>query len=410
MIAILLINYNSDNLTINCINSIFKFEVKNEFIIAVLDNSEISSNLLSNYIKLSPNFEKISYFFPNKNLGFSGGIEYLYEKLKYKNIDFFYILNNDCIVNIDTIDNIVNHSSKNIDTVYSSKILLPNNNTWFEGGIYNDFLGITRHVPYSEFSASNKKFLSGCAILIPSLIIKKIGLFDKKFFLYGEDLDYSIRLIREGYKLDICLSSIVNHSVGGSSKTKSFAAYYNYVTNTVGAFIHRANFFKSILILFIYLLKSFYLMIFEMRNIKNNLGHVAGLYNAYVYFFNYKEIINFLFFGFIVSSFQIIINILFVDFFNFDEIISYRITYIPVVYLSYFLHSNFTFNSNSNLDIKFPLFLLQSIFSYFIGEIIYSIFLMFVNYKISLLGSILLTAFFSFYFNKIIVFGKVKRQ
>lgn len=147
-----------------------------------------------------------------------------------------------------------------------------------------------------------------------------------------------------------------------------------------------------------------------MRNIKNNLGHLIGLYNGYVSFFNYKEIINFVFFGFIVTAFQIIINILCVDFLNFDEIISYRVTYIPVVYLSYFLHSNFTFNSNSNLDIKLPLFLLQSICSYFIGEVIYSIFLNFINYKISLLGSILITAFFSFYFNKIIVFRKVNNQ
>lgn len=134
MIAILLINYNSDNLTINCIDSIFKYEVKNEFIIAVLDNSEISNNLLYTYIKKSSNPDKILYFFPNKNLGFAGGIEYLYEKLKHKNLDYFYILNNDCTVNINTIDNIINQSSENTDTVYSSKILLPNNNTWFEGG------------------------------------------------------------------------------------------------------------------------------------------------------------------------------------------------------------------------------------------------------------------------------------
>jgi GT2 family glycosyltransferase len=408
MIAILIINYNSDLLTIKCIESIFESKNFTDFFVSILDNSDSTTGELISFINNIVDKDRILLFHSGNNLGFAGGIDYLYNKTKSNNITHYYILNNDCIIYKDTLENIFNESIRDINIIYSSKILRPNKSVWFEGGVYNDIIGTTRHVPYSLFVKSNKRFLSGCAILLPKSIIDKVGLFDKKFFLYGEDLDYSIRLINAGYGIDICHSSIVIHSVGGSSKYKSYSAYYNYVTNTVGAFISKSSLFKSLSILLFYLSKSLYLFLFEFKNIKNNIGHLFGLFNAYNIFCKYKEVINFFIFGAFVSLFQVLTNIFLVSKLGLDEIISYRITYFPIVCLSYYLHSRFTFRSGGNFNMKFPLFFLQSLISYFIGEFSYALFLKIFNYVISLFISILITAAFSFYFNKFIVFKKGK--
>lgn len=56
--------------------------------------------------------------------------------------------------------------------------------------------------------------------MIPINIIHKIGLLDESFFMYCEDLDYSMRLLNESYKILYVSEAKLWHKVSTSSGTK----------------------------------------------------------------------------------------------------------------------------------------------------------------------------------------------
>ena len=76
--------------------------------------------------------------------------------------------------------------------------------------------------------------ITGCSMFIPKNTIEKIGLFDEKFFMYGEDIDYSLRMKKEGFRMYIIPNTTVYHDVSieneqnTSNLKKSIMKIYNY--------------------------------------------------------------------------------------------------------------------------------------------------------------------------------------
>ncbi|MFH2118154.1 MAG: glycosyltransferase, partial [Candidatus Paceibacterota bacterium] len=72
-------------------------------------------------------------------------------------------------------------------------------------------------------------FATGCAIMIKRVVTEHVGILDKRFFGYYEDMDYSLRVKKAGYKLLFVPQSIVWHmnsgSVAGGVGSK-FQQYY----------------------------------------------------------------------------------------------------------------------------------------------------------------------------------------
>ena len=48
-------------------------------------------------------------------------------------------------------------------------------------------------------------------------MIERVGILDKRYFLYSEDVDYSLRVKRAGYAVLFVPKSIVWHKIGRSS-------------------------------------------------------------------------------------------------------------------------------------------------------------------------------------------------
>jgi N-acetylglucosaminyl-diphospho-decaprenol L-rhamnosyltransferase len=62
-------------------------------------------------------------------------------------------------------------------------------------------------------------YLSGCSLLIPSAILMSVGGFDPAFFMYGEDVDFSLRAARNGYLLLLARDSVVIHRTSSGTET-----------------------------------------------------------------------------------------------------------------------------------------------------------------------------------------------
>jgi GT2 family glycosyltransferase len=66
--------------------------------------------------------------------------------------------------------------------------------------------------------ADDTGFVTGCAIMISSEVIEKIGYFDERYFLYWEDNDYCQRAREAGFWLWYQPKGLVWHMDSGSSK------------------------------------------------------------------------------------------------------------------------------------------------------------------------------------------------
>jgi GT2 family glycosyltransferase len=62
--------------------------------------------------------------------------------------------------------------------------------------------------------------VTGCLLLAPRTVWERLGGFDLRFFMYGEDADLAIRAWRAGYRPAITPDSVVTHEVGVSSASR----------------------------------------------------------------------------------------------------------------------------------------------------------------------------------------------
>ena len=77
-------------------------------------------------------------------------------------------------------------------------------------------------VDQGQYDKSHKiNFATGCCILLKREVLETIGLFDKKYFLYYEDADFSQRITKSGYEIYYVPSAILYHDNAGSSGSGS---------------------------------------------------------------------------------------------------------------------------------------------------------------------------------------------
>lgn len=234
-VSIIIVNYNGYIDTVECIKSL-KNIIYPDFNIIVVDNGSTQEiEDLKTYIKKSAILINQS-----KNLGFSGGnnigIQYAIEH----DADYVLLLNNDTTVEPEFLNILVNCAEEHRDSgIIGGKINYYNSpdTIWFGGGKVNKYSAVIWHEYIKEKDRGKKgkvretQFLTGCLMLIPKTIVKKVGLLDESYFLYDEDVDYCFRVMRAGYKLYYCNDAVIYHKVSASSGNFSDLSQYYMVRN-----------------------------------------------------------------------------------------------------------------------------------------------------------------------------------
>ncbi len=73
-----------------------------------------------------------------------------------------------------------------------------------------------------EKSVQEIEILSGAFMLLRASVLEKVGLLDEEYFMYGEDIDLSYRIIKAGYKNYFYPHTTIIHYKGESTKKASF--------------------------------------------------------------------------------------------------------------------------------------------------------------------------------------------
>lgn len=279
MTAIILVNYNSTNYTIDCIESIKQTIDYNELKIVIIDNKSNNNELekLDSYCS-TQNAKDIFLIKNNENGGFASanniGITFAIDNLK---CDKVMLLNNDTIVKPDFHMLLCN--KLNDYQVVTPMVLFESekDKIWSAGGYISSFKGIGVNRGFMDTADKYKEnieceFTPFCCVLFDARVFKKVGLLDDSYFMYFEDADYCMLLAKFGYKILYVADSIIYHKVSASSGGLRSNFYLEWMTRNQLKFIKKFFNKWSTMVLFrvkIVIKKIYYFFHFNFEAIKS---------------------------------------------------------------------------------------------------------------------------------------------
>ena len=288
-VAVIIVNWKKYDITSICIESILNSTNSNFKIILVdneSDNKKVKNFKYRNKIKIIQN---------KKNEGFSKanniGIDYALKN----NFDYTILINNDTIVEKNLIEVLLKTAqAKNFSVVQPLILKYNGKEIWNAGGRINYFFGnfITRKKVGNSLNSSHEltEWLTGCCCLFKTKIFKEIGKLDESFFAYYEDVDFSLRLKKYGYKIGFTSKTQIYHyesfsSISNNSKGGKLSPYVHYlnIRNHILILKKHSDLFNSFGIRIYQIFKiisySIY-FIFRLRFTKLNMVY-KGLLDSY---------------------------------------------------------------------------------------------------------------------------------
>lgn len=232
-ISIIIVNYNTDKLILDAIDSIFKFVKNLPFEVIVVDNGSDKNNLKDSLSK----YKQVFYYYLEENIGFGRANNFGYDK---SSGDFIFLLNSDAyLIELDSLVKMKNYLESNDDVgITGANLLTPNLKA---NTSYGNFLSVKKILHDFGIKKSSKSYyqsklisfkvcdvtkptavdyVSGAAMMIKKSVILKLGLFNPKYFMYFEDQDLCFRFLKNGYKTVILPEVKIIH-IGGRSVVKS---------------------------------------------------------------------------------------------------------------------------------------------------------------------------------------------
>ena len=261
-VFVVILNYNGGNFIKKCLASVFKNDYPN-FEVVVVDNNSTDSSLEM----AKSNFSKATFIKNEENVGFSAGnnvgIRFSLERMA----DYVCLLNNDAEIEKDFILRLVEVLEKNSKIGIASPVIFngENKQVWFSKGKINWLTMKANHstkIETKDFYES--EFITGCAMMIKADVFNEVGLLDEDFFLYWEDVDFSYRAQKAGFK-NVVVTAAWAYHFEKSEEQKDNKTYWLVVSGLI--------FFKKNAPIFL----CPWLVIYKiMRKTKNCLDLIRG--------------------------------------------------------------------------------------------------------------------------------------
>lgn len=262
-VALCMLNYNGSQDTIDCLDSIKKYDSDFDGSIFILDNGSETTdleNLISGLNELFPDFQEVDivtendvinaiekgvYLFKSKeNYGFARGNNLLMRIAMESRFEFVLLQNNDTVLVDNTISRLVSFANEQSECAVATTDIRYFNHpdeTWNAGGFI--YAGTRKYNKNREVSKARSRglsfikvtYITGCFMLIRVDVLKKIGLLSDKFFFGEEDYDFSMRLKANGLIEYCLLDTYILHKLGKSSERASSSESY------ARKFVHRLN-------------------------------------------------------------------------------------------------------------------------------------------------------------------------
>lgn len=231
----------------DCLSGIRKQDYQGEMKIFLVDNGTTPES----FKYLSEKVPEAEIILNKDNDGFAKGNNDGIRQALLQGYDYIVLFNLDTIIELDcvrkmieTIENKewipdpsnlagrqVRDDKREIGAVQARMMLWPEKDKINSLGNATHFLGFGYCEGYNEkFSISNFQFSnkdicypSGAAVLFRAEVLKEVGLFDEKFWMYNEDQDLGWRIWLAGYRCVLAPEAVIYHKYEFS---RSISKYY----------------------------------------------------------------------------------------------------------------------------------------------------------------------------------------
>lgn len=223
-VAIILVNWNGLDFTRICLDSLLKLDFPDFKIILVDNDSQKPEGLF-----LKNEFPDILLIENEENLGFSGGNNVGIRKALEMGFSHLLLLNNDTLVEPDFLGKMVLEMQQkaSLGVVQPMICFLDDREKiWSAGGKWigglgrAKTLGDRKNLKKYRVTSSNLDWATGCCMLISREAILAAGLLNEQYFAYFEDVEWSLRIRKEGFEIGLVPDAKIYHEAGASSKKK----------------------------------------------------------------------------------------------------------------------------------------------------------------------------------------------
>lgn len=215
------LNWRQAAVTLECVRALRAMTTAATLDILVIDNGSGDGSAGALRRSLPPDVELLAL---PENLGFGRGNNVGLRRALDGSYDYALLINNDAFAAPDMLDHLLAATDPAV-ALLSPKIYYEArpDRLWFAGGRRRrrtlDIAGTGRDEADGPEWAADRDvdYLLGTCLLVNLAAVTTVGLFDERYFMYFEDLDWSLRLQQAGYRLRLVAAAHLRHRVAASS-------------------------------------------------------------------------------------------------------------------------------------------------------------------------------------------------
>ncbi len=241
-VSFIIVNWNTKKLLEQAIASLYKYATGITYEVIVIDNaSEDGSPQM-----VKRKFPKVKLIINNQNLGFAKANN---QGIKVAKGEFIFLFNSDAYLIDNSIKNLIARARQlpNLGAI-APQILNENRTIQQSVGYFPDLLRVflwmsfiddlpfgdylkPYHVDHDRFYKKERKvdWLTGAALMVPKKVITQVGPLDANIFMYGEDVDWCMRIKYAGRQIVFSpLARLVHIGRGSAAKISKNAILGEY--------------------------------------------------------------------------------------------------------------------------------------------------------------------------------------
>lgn len=251
-LAVIIVAYNDSMCLERCIHSL-SISSKKPDKIYIIDNS--STNDVQIFLSEKP---EITYHRTNRNLGFCEANNLGLKFAFLSGATHALLLNHDTILDSDCLEVACARSSEEQKpSVLSGKIYFTHERDllWYAGGDFKPWIGAGVNRGFGmrddgRFDRDvNVDYVTGCFLMIDMRVYQAIGGLNEKLFMYLDDIEYCLRVKKNGFKILYEPKAVLWHDLGSGATFVQRPAYYLYFSLRNKPLVVNGGVYQSYLIM-----------------------------------------------------------------------------------------------------------------------------------------------------------------
>lgn len=254
-LSIIIVNYNTQNLLVSCLDSIYANKLQ-DFEIIVVDNASEDDSVSF----LRKNYPKVKLSVNTRNCGFSAANNLA---IKQASGEYILFLNPDTVIPKQTLFKMVDFMKNNNRVgVSTCKVEMPNgeiDDACHRGfptpwNAFCHFSGLAQlfsesqlfngyHLGYRKMDHVHEiDSCAGAFMIVRRKVGDSVSWLDEDYFWYGEDLDFCYRVKKKGWKIMYVPDVKITHHKGAASGIKKQSRHITLASRKTRVHATKARF------------------------------------------------------------------------------------------------------------------------------------------------------------------------